>query len=84
MVEGVGVRDGDVAEASRERDGDEAVVAIEAGGDGGLVEGDAPGWVVAEIEDQSLRRGRVEGQAGWRGAGGGVGGGWLVGIGFGV
>src|ERR1700722_11802362 len=81
LVGGVGVGDGHGGEAGGDRDCDETVATSLAGGDEGLVEGDAPGGVVAEIEDEGLRSGGVEREAGWGQAGCGVGGGLGVGVG---
>ena len=45
--------------AGGDGDGYEAVVALLAGGDEGAVEGDVPGGVVAEVEDEGLWCGGV-------------------------
>ena len=40
--------------AGREWEGDEAVIAMDVSGEQFTVARDAPGWVVAEIEDEGL------------------------------
>jgi len=87
LVACLGVGDGDGGGAGGDWDGDEAVVALVllvlrvAGGDGDPVEGDAPGGVVAEVEDEDLRDGRVQREVVGGRAGRGVGGGLGVGVG---
>jgi len=81
LVEGLGMVDVDGGGAGREVEGDEAVVSLEAIGDRGSVELDAPGGVVAEIEDEIFGFGGVEGEACGCWAGDGVGGGFGVGVG---
>ena len=63
----MGVVDRDEGVAAWDRERDEAVVALIACGDGGAIEGDVPGWVVAEVEDEVFRGGGVDGEVrgGW-------------------
>jgi len=51
LVGGADGGNGDFGGTGGEGDGDEAVFAAEAGVDGGAVSGDAPGGVVAAVED---------------------------------
>ena len=80
LVGGLGVDDGYVCGAGGDGDGDEAVFAREACGDGGSVVGDLPGGVVAQVEDEGLRGGGVEGQVAWGWAGVGGFGSWGFGV----
>lgn len=80
LVWGAGVGDCDEGGTGGDGDGDEAVVALVARGDEGTVVGDAPGGVVAEVEDEVFGDGWVEREGGGRGCGLGLGGGFGVGV----
>ena len=77
----LGVGDVDGGGAGGDGEGDEAVVSLEVIGDESSVERDAPGGIVAEIEDEVFGCGGVRSEVSGCRAGAGVGGGFGVGVG---
>jgi hypothetical protein len=81
LVERLGVSDVDGRGAGGDGEGDEAVVSLEVIGDESSVECDAPGGVVAEIEDDVFGCGCVRSEVSGDRAGIGVGRGFGIGVG---
>ena len=62
LVDGLCGSDGDAGGAGRNGESDQAVFTAEASVDGRTVAGDAPCWVVAEVEDEDLGGCGVKGE----------------------
>ena len=75
----MGVADVDGGGAGGDGEGDEVIVSLEVIGDWSSVALDAPGGVVAEIEDEVVGCWGVHDEVSGCGAGGGVG--WGFGVG---